>query len=218
MAAKTVAMPLSEGIVKINSKALEPSELKKYDKLEKEGIFANGAVLKDIRVQLNDQLKCLDSRLEIQQGIVTEFQDVFRRKAEIELNYSKELDKLAKSITNRNKEHKQKRDGWQLFSSMQVWEQLVSQTKKSSRDHAALAEIYTTHINQRCSNINEDLQRVYRKCREIGYEIHEEVLKVLHELHTAMKTHHNYQSEFRQAETKLQVFSNDLFSIFCFDL
>jgi hypothetical protein len=43
------------------------------------------------------------------------------------------------------------------------------------------------------------------QCREIGYEIHEEVLKILHELHTAMKTHHNYQSEFRQAETKLQV-------------
>ena len=31
------------------------------------------------------------------------------------------------------------------------------------------------------------------------------MLKVLHELHTAMKTHHNYQSEFRQAESKLQV-------------
>ena len=43
------------------------------------------------------------------------------------------------------------------------------------------------------------------QCRDIGYEIHEEVLKVLHELHTAMKTHHNYQSEFRQAENKLQV-------------
>ena len=88
---------------------------------------------------------------------------------------------------------------------MQVWEQLVSQTKKASRDHAALADIYTTHITSRCSNINDDLQRMYRKCREIGYEIHEEVLKVLHELHTAMKTHHNYQSEFRQAESKLQV-------------
>ncbi len=62
----------------------------------------------DIRVQLNDQLKCLDGRLEIQQGIVTEFQDIFRRRAEIELNYSKELDKLSKAITNRNKEHKQK--------------------------------------------------------------------------------------------------------------
>ena len=43
------------------------------------------------------------------------------------------------------------------------------------------------------------------QCREIGFEIHEEVLKVLHELHTAMKTHHTYQSEFRVSESKLQV-------------
>ena len=49
------------------------------------------------------------------------------------------------------------------------------------------------------------------QCREIGYEIHEEVLKVLHELHTAMKTHHNYQSEFRQAESKLQVKECDIY-------
>ena len=111
---------------------------------------------------------------------------------------------------------------------MQVWEQLVNQTKRASKDHAALADIYGTHISQRCNNITEDLQRMYKKvrvqsqscthwvldckllffllqCREIGYEIHEEVLKVLHELHTAMKTHHNYQSEFRSAENKLQV-------------
>ena len=59
-------------------------------------------------MQLNDQLKNLDGRLEIQQGIVSEFHDVFRRRAEIEANYSKELDKLAKLITNRNKEHKQR--------------------------------------------------------------------------------------------------------------
>ena len=48
---------------------------------------------------------------------------------------------------------------------------------------------------------------IFQKCREIGYEIHEEVLKVLHELHTAMKTHHSYQTEFRTAESKLQVCS-----------
>ena len=39
-------MTLSEGIVKINSKVLESSELKKYDKLEKEGITATASVLK----------------------------------------------------------------------------------------------------------------------------------------------------------------------------
>ena len=53
---------------------------------------------------------------------------------------------------------------------------------------------------------------IFQKCREIGYEIHEEVLKVLHELHTAMKTHHSYQTEFRTAESKLQVCSVVLIS------
>ena len=58
-----------------------------------------------------------------------------------------------------------RRDGWQLFSSMQVWEQLVNQTKRASKDHAALADIYGTHISQRCNNITEDLQRMYKKVR-----------------------------------------------------
>ena len=39
-------MTLSEGIVKINSKTLESSELKKYDKMEKEGIAHVGAIQK----------------------------------------------------------------------------------------------------------------------------------------------------------------------------
>ena len=35
-------MTLSEGIVKINSRILDSAELKKYDKLEKEGISVCG--------------------------------------------------------------------------------------------------------------------------------------------------------------------------------
>ena len=46
------------------------------------------------------------------------------------------------------------------------------------------------------------------QCREIGYETHEEILRVLHELHTTMKTYHSYQGEYRQAETKLRVAEN----------
>lgn len=42
------------------------------------------------------------------------------------------------------------------------------------------------------------------QCREVGYESHEELLKVLHELHAAMKTSQLYQLEQRQAETKLR--------------
>jgi hypothetical protein len=46
---------------------------------------------------------------------------------------------------------------------MGVWEQVVNQTKRASRDHSALAEIYSSHIVQRCSTVNDDLQRMYKK-------------------------------------------------------
>lgn len=36
----------------------------------------------------------------------------------------------------------------------------------------------------------------------------EEILRTLHELHTTMKTHHAYQTECRQAESKLRLAEN----------
>ncbi|CAH1103499.1 unnamed protein product [Psylliodes chrysocephalus] len=164
----------------------------------------NKDVFPDIRLQLNEQLRCLDVRMEAQVALLTEIQDFFRRRGELELDYSKNLDKLAKTLLLRHKEQKQKREQWPLFSSYTCWQQLVAQTKNLSRDHAALSEVYSTHLVARLSQVMEDVQRIYKRCREIGYETHEEILRVLHELHTTMKTYHSYQAELRQAETKLR--------------
>ncbi|XP_030756157.1 SLIT-ROBO Rho GTPase-activating protein 1-like isoform X2 [Sitophilus oryzae] len=161
-------------------------------------------VFNNIRLQLNEQLRCLDMRMEAQVALLTELQDFFRRRGELELDYSKNLDKLAKSLQLRHKEQKQKREQWPLFSSYACWQQLVSQTKNLSRDHVALSEVYSTHLVSRLSQVMEDVQRIYKRCREIGYETHEEILRVLHELHTTMKTYHSYQAELRQTETKLR--------------
>jgi hypothetical protein len=65
-------------------------------------------VFNNIRLQLNEQLRCLDLRMEAQVALVTELQDFFRRRGELELDYSKNLDKLAKSLQLRHKEQKQK--------------------------------------------------------------------------------------------------------------
>ncbi|XP_076244774.1 SLIT-ROBO Rho GTPase-activating protein 1 isoform X2 [Calliopsis andreniformis] len=162
-------------------------------------------VFPDIRLQLNEQLRCLDIRMEAQVALVAELQDFFRRRAELELDYSKSLDKMARSIQLRHKEQKQKREQWPLFSSYACWQQLVNETKSLSRDHAALSEVYSTHLVGRLNQVMEDVQRIYKRCREIGYETHEEILRVLHELHTTMKTYQAYQAESRQAETKLRV-------------
>lgn len=62
----------------------------------------------DIRLQLNEQLRCLDVRMESQVSLIQELQDFFRRRGEVELDYSRSLDKLAKGIQLRHKEQKQK--------------------------------------------------------------------------------------------------------------
>uniref|UniRef100_A0A8D8VAM9 SLIT-ROBO Rho GTPase-activating protein 1 n=1 Tax=Cacopsylla melanoneura TaxID=428564 RepID=A0A8D8VAM9_9HEMI len=158
----------------------------------------------DIRLQLNEQLRCLDLRMDTQTAVIGELQDYFRKRAEVELDYSKSLDKLAKSLQLRHKEQKQKREQWSLVSSFSCWQHLVAQTKSMSRDHALLSEIYSSHVINRFSQIIEDVQRIYKKCRDIAYELHEELMRVLHELHATTKAYLAYQTEARQAEAKLR--------------
>lgn len=85
---------------------------------------------------------------------------------------------------------------------------MVNQTKSLSKDHATLSEICSTHLVARLQTVIEDVQRIYRRCREISYETHEEILKVLQELHTTMKTYHAYNTECKAAETKLRTAEN----------
>ncbi|XP_046387653.1 SLIT-ROBO Rho GTPase-activating protein 1-like isoform X2 [Ischnura elegans] len=162
-------------------------------------------VFPDIRAQLTEQVRCLDLRMETQVAIVGELQDYFRRRAEVELDYSKNLDKLARTLQLRHKEQRQKREQWPLFSSYSCWQQLLTQTRDLSRDHATLSEVYSNHLTARLSQVMEDVQRIYRKCRDIGFETHEEIFRVLHELHTSMKTCHAYAAECRQAHSKLRI-------------
>ncbi|KAL0181820.1 hypothetical protein M9458_024226, partial [Cirrhinus mrigala] len=48
-----------------------------------------------IRAQLVEQLKCLDQQCELRVQLLQDLQDFFRKKAEIEMDYSRNLEKLA---------------------------------------------------------------------------------------------------------------------------
>ncbi|XP_045626415.2 SLIT-ROBO Rho GTPase-activating protein 1 isoform X3 [Procambarus clarkii] len=160
----------------------------------------------ELRSQLNEQLRALDGRVDTQTALVNELQDWFRRRAELHQDYATKLDKLAKSLQARHKEQRVKREQLHLFSVYSCWNSLVNQTRKDARDQAAMADVYLNNIIPRFTQVQDDVQRIYKRCREIGYESHEELLKVLHELHTTMRTYHTYQTEFKNAETKLRNF------------
>ncbi|XP_057242364.1 SLIT-ROBO Rho GTPase-activating protein 2C-like [Ammospiza nelsoni] len=68
-----------------------PAKFKK----DKEIIAEYDTQVKEIRAQLVEQLKCLDQQCELRVQLLQDLQDFFRKKAEIEMDYSRNLEKLA---------------------------------------------------------------------------------------------------------------------------
>lgn len=60
-----------------------------------------------------------------------------------------------------------RRESWPLFSSYSCYQQLVTQTKTLSKDHAALSEVYSTHLVSRLQQVVEDVQRIYKRVSKL---------------------------------------------------
>ncbi|XP_023851887.1 SLIT-ROBO Rho GTPase-activating protein 2C-like isoform X1 [Salvelinus sp. IW2-2015] len=68
---------------------------------------------KEIRAQLVEQLKCLDQQCELRVQLLQDLQDFFRKKAEVEMDYSRNLEKLAERFltkTRSTKDHQLKKE------------------------------------------------------------------------------------------------------------
>jgi len=59
-------------------------------------------------MKLDSQLKCLEQKMDTQSTIVLEMQEFFKKRSEIELDYSQKLDKLSKHYVAKQKAEKQK--------------------------------------------------------------------------------------------------------------
>uniref|UniRef100_A0A8C6UYB9 SLIT-ROBO Rho GTPase-activating protein 1 n=1 Tax=Neogobius melanostomus TaxID=47308 RepID=A0A8C6UYB9_9GOBI len=161
-----------------------------------------------IRNQLVEQFRCLEQQSESRLQLLQDLQDFFRRKAELQLEYSRGLDKLAeryssKIRTSREHQHFNRKDQ-HLVSTVNCWYLVLEQTRRESRDHGTLADIYNNNVIVRLAHIGEDVIRLFKKSKDIGVQMHEELVKVTNELYTVMKTYHMYHSESLSAENKLK--------------
>uniref|UniRef100_H2L509 SLIT-ROBO Rho GTPase activating protein 3 n=1 Tax=Oryzias latipes TaxID=8090 RepID=H2L509_ORYLA len=160
-----------------------------------------------IRNQLVEQFKCLEQQSESRIQLLQDLQEFFRRKAEVELEYSRSLEKLAERFSSKirsSREHQQFKKDQHLLSSVNCWYLLLNQTRRESRDHATLSDIYTNNVIVRLAQIGEDVIRLFKKSKDIGIQMHEELVKVTNELYTVMKTYHMYHTESISAESKLK--------------
>ncbi|XP_032640113.1 SLIT-ROBO Rho GTPase-activating protein 3 isoform X1 [Chelonoidis abingdonii] len=176
-------------------------------KKDKEIIAEYETQVKEIRTQLVEQFKCLEQQSESRLQLLQDLQEFFRRKAEIELEYSRSLEKLAERFSSKirsSREHHQFKKDQHLLSPVNCWYLVLTQTRRESRDHATLNDIFMNNVIVRLSQISEDVIRLFKKSKEIGLQMHEELLKVTNELYTVMKTYHMYHTESISAESKLK--------------
>ncbi|KAK5983475.1 Rho-GAP domain-containing protein [Trichostrongylus colubriformis] len=161
--------------------------------------------VKEIRSQLNEQIRCIGERTETQIAVLQELDDFFRKRGEAEAEYSRQLEKLAKGIMQRHKAEKNRRESWTQHASCSAWQQLVDDTKSEAQQRQMLAELYQKHISGSISSRCEDLSKISKRCREIGALSHSELNRVLTELHTAMKTYQLCYAEMAGVERKLRI-------------
>jgi len=172
-------------------------------------VLKKNTEMNKIRSQFEDHLECLDTRLEHQKSEVADIQDYFKRRAEIEKKYSKELEALTKYMLNKHRETLRVKDA-PAPSSTAILKELVKETKKTGRNHAVLEDIFGTEISSRCNSISNDISRVYKQCRDAGLEIQENVLGVLFELHTKTKIFQQNKDNYLQAQKKLTDAQKDI--------
>lgn len=55
---------------------------------------------------MTEQLKCLEQRIDTQLAILAEIQEYFKRRADVELDYAKNLDNLHKQIGQKHRTQK----------------------------------------------------------------------------------------------------------------
>uniref|UniRef100_A0A7N8XAR8 SLIT-ROBO Rho GTPase-activating protein 2 n=1 Tax=Mastacembelus armatus TaxID=205130 RepID=A0A7N8XAR8_9TELE len=176
-------------------------------KKDKEIIAEYETQVKEIRNQLVEQFRCLEQQSESRLQLLQDLQEFFRRKAELQLEYSRGLEKLAERYSAKirtSREHQHFKKDQNLLSTVNCWYLVLEQTRRESRDHATLSDIYNNNVIVRLAHVGEDVIRLFKKSKDIGVQMHEELVKVTNELYTVMKTYHMYHTESLSAESKLK--------------
>ncbi|CAJ0935668.1 unnamed protein product, partial [Ranitomeya imitator] len=117
-----------------------------------------------IRSQLIEQGKCIDAQVEHRQQLLQELSEFLRRKAEINLEYSRNLEKLCDRFSSKirnSKEHHRKDQP--LLSPINCLYMVLNHTRQESRDYAAISDVYSSHLIPRLTHTGEDLIRLTKK-------------------------------------------------------
>ncbi|XP_071818211.1 SLIT-ROBO Rho GTPase-activating protein 1-like isoform X2 [Apostichopus japonicus] len=161
--------------------------------------------VRDIRSRLSEQLTCLDKRSEVEKEVLQDFQEFFQSRAEIEKDYARRLERLYENHAKKRRlQTPSNATEPQIPSTIACWNVLMDMTRSHQKHHQILGTIYGDHLSSRFNHLKDALETVYRKSREMTVEVHMEILRVVNELFSALKSYHNAHTESKRAGHKFK--------------
>ncbi|XP_025069509.1 rho GTPase-activating protein 4 isoform X3 [Alligator sinensis] len=163
------------------------------------------AQVKELRSQLGEQLRGLETQAEAKQQLLQDLGDFLRRKGELELEYGRGLERAAERLGARLREHPAMRRGDQdLPSGLQCCQAVLLQARQAGREHGALGEACVGPLNLALAQLSDDVGRLTKKAKELQQRSQEDLLAAVAEVQPALRTYQGYQAEALSAEAKLR--------------
>ncbi|CAK1542848.1 unnamed protein product [Leptosia nina] len=177
---------------------LDERDLEPRTPMKRLGSTRKLAAFNNIRVQLSEQARVVEARAEAAASAAGELHEYCRRRADLEHEYARSLDKLARAAAPSAR--RLKRD----HAALACLTAALDTTRQLAKDHAALADLYAGPLASRLQRAADDVLRLHRKCRDIVAERQEEIGAALAEAAVAGKAHAAAAQEWRATALKLR--------------
>ncbi|PAA51283.1 hypothetical protein BOX15_Mlig009824g3 [Macrostomum lignano] len=174
-------------------------------KMKKDALFDLESKIKELRVQLAEQQRLIDNRIEWESAMLLELNEFYRRRAEIEEQYSKDLKKLFQSRVEKLRLLERTRcvTGADAYSLFKFYNTVLGITHSQSANHSVVAKIFSTKMAPRFIDIRDNSAKLLSKCHEMCAASQEELLDNSKQVVQALKNYQIARSHAAQAEAKL---------------
>ncbi|CAB4019309.1 SLIT-ROBO Rho GTPase-activating 1-like [Paramuricea clavata] len=156
---------------------------------------------REVHKQLGEQLKSYDARTESKLSVLADYQEFYKRLGEVELEYARNLDKVAERFQDKLRQKLQRKD---KMNTVDIFSRILQDLKSRAKIRSFMASRVSENMANRFATIIEDVQRVNKKCRETSVTLQEEFMKQLNDLNERVRRYHMMQTDSKLAESKLK--------------
>ncbi|KAI6660653.1 hypothetical protein LOD99_10335 [Oopsacas minuta] len=155
----------------------------------------------EMKKQLSEQTSRFDLRTEAKSFLLSEFSEYLRKRADLEFQYAKDLEKIGDKLErNLAKEAQVK-----YFPSVTGFiHQISAQTKIISQQRMAYTEMLQSDLAVRLELMARDAKYINSKMKNVIVEIHDDYLRQIRDLHETAREYSQVNDTFQKCQDKHQ--------------